>query len=96
MVQQIEDLLRDSTPTLAVLEDALTHGYAQALALEAERLRLERRLGEVARGASTDQAAEIRSLGSRLTSADGELRNLRALLAPLQDRARHMRAAAAS
>jgi hypothetical protein len=34
-------------PTLATLERRLTDGYAEALALEAERLRIERRLGEV-------------------------------------------------
>ena len=38
-----------SAPTLARLEDTLTEGYARALALEAERWRLERRIGEVAR-----------------------------------------------
>ena len=96
MTQQIEDLLRDSTPSLAVVEDTLTQGYARALALEAEQLRIERRLGEVARSSSGDHAAEIRSLGSRLTRADGELRKLRALLQPLQDRARNLRATAAS
>ena len=32
-------------PTLAYLEEKLTEGYAEALALEAERLRIERRLG---------------------------------------------------
>jgi hypothetical protein len=96
MVEQIEDLLQDSAPSLAVVEDTLTQGYARALALEAERLRIERRLGEVARTSEGDHAAEIRSLGSRLTRADGELRNLRALLQPLQDRARSLRAAAAA
>ena len=96
MVEKIEDLLRAPTPTLAAVEDTLTQGYAEALALEAERLRIERRLREVARSSSGDHAAELRTLGSRLTSADGELRTLRAVLAPLQDRARSMRAAAAS
>ena len=32
-------------PTLAYLEEKLTEGYAEALALEAERLRIDRRLG---------------------------------------------------
>jgi chromosome segregation ATPase len=95
MVQQIEDLLRESRPSLAAVEDTLTQGYAEALALEAERLRIERRLGEVARTATADQAAEIRRLGTRLTSADGELRRLRTVLGTLQDRARALRAAAA-
>jgi hypothetical protein len=34
-------------PNLAMLERRLTDGYAEALSLEAERLRIERRLGEV-------------------------------------------------
>ena len=33
---------------LAQMEDTLTVGYARALALEAERWRLERQIGEVA------------------------------------------------
>jgi hypothetical protein len=105
MLQQIEELLIAPTsgataPTLASLEDTLTEGYAQALALEAERWRLERRLGEVARAAAgpdtSSVAEEISTLGKRLTSADGELNHLRALLGTLQDRARSMRRAARS
>ncbi len=34
-------------PTLSILERRLTDGYAKALALEAERLRIDRRLREV-------------------------------------------------
>jgi hypothetical protein len=94
MVQQIEDLLRASEPTLARVEDTLTEGYAKALAMEAERLRLQRRLGEVARAATGDEADELRSLGSRLTRTDGEIAHLRALLGTLHARARSMRAAA--
>ena len=94
MVQQIEDLLNAPAPTLAHVEDTLTEGYATALALEAERIRLQRRLDEVARSATGEQADELRSLGSRLTSADGELERLRTVLSSLYDRARLMRAAA--
>jgi hypothetical protein len=87
-------------PTLARLEDTLTGGYAQALALEAERLRLERRLGEVAReaggGDPSRLTAELASLASRLTSADGELAKLRALLGSLYERTRSRRLAAQS
>lgn len=92
MVQQIEDLLSDASPTLACVEDILTEGYANALALEARRLRLERRLGEVARDATPEHADEIRSLGSQLDDADGELERLRSLLGTLHDRARELRA----
>ncbi|HEY8409477.1 MAG TPA: hypothetical protein VIK66_15980 [Gaiellaceae bacterium] len=91
MVQHIEDLLQDDESTLEDVEETLTEGYARALELEAERLRIERRIGEVARGDGGDQAAEIRQLGSRLTHADGELQRLRAVLASLADRARALR-----
>ena len=54
--EDIAELLRmpeDGTgaPSLDTIETTLTDGYAEALALEAERWRIERRLGEVARDA---------------------------------------------
>jgi hypothetical protein len=95
MLKQIEELLDAEAPPLARMEDTLTEGYAQALALEAERLRLERRIGEVAREGRDDVGDEIRSLGSRLSSADGRLTELRSLLGTLHERARTARHAAA-
>ena len=103
MLEQIEELLSAPTsgaeaPTLARMEDTLTEGYAQALALEAERWRLERRLGEVARTGDgpnvSSFAEELSSLAKRLTSADGELKHLRTMLGSLHERARSMRVAA--
>jgi len=100
--QQIAELLKmpssgEEAPTLARLEDTLTEGYAEALALEAERLRIERRLGEVARsagnGSENGVAQELTSLSRRLTTADGELASLRTLLGSLRDRARATRGA---
>jgi hypothetical protein len=79
-------------PTLATLEEKLTDGYAMALALEGERLRIERRLGEAARGEGEPlDASELELLAERLSSADGELDRLRALLRSLQERARARR-----
>jgi hypothetical protein len=95
MLDQIEELLSAEAPPLARMEETLTEGYARALALEAERWRLERRIGEVAREGRGDVGDEIRSLGSRLTSADGKLSELRALLGSLHERARVARHAAA-
>ncbi len=91
MQEQIEELLSADAPTLARMEDTLTEGYARALALEAERWRLERRIGEVAREGRTDIGEELKSLGTRLTYADGELTKLRSLLGSLHERARAMR-----
>lgn len=93
MQQQIEELLSADAPTLARMEDTLTEGYARALALEAERWRLERRIGEVAREGRTDIGEELKSLGTRLTRADGELTKLRSLLGTLHERARAARVA---
>jgi hypothetical protein len=80
-------------PTLDAIESTLTDGYAEALALEAERSRLERQLGEVARDAG--DAADVREfarLSERLETADGELARLRSLLRNLQARRRSVRA----
>ena len=91
MQQQIEELLSADAPTLARMEDTLTEGYARALALEAERWRLERRIGEVAREGRTDIGEELKSIGTRLTHADDELTKLRSLLETLHERARAAR-----
>jgi hypothetical protein len=103
MLEQIEQLLNapasgDDAPTLARMESTLTEGYAQALALEAERWRLERRLGEVARTVEgpdvSSFADELTALAKGLTRADGELSELRSLLGTLHERTRSIRVAA--
>jgi hypothetical protein len=102
-MEQIQDMLDApatgaQAPTLARMEDTLTEGYAQALALEAERWRLERRLGEVARAVGGADGStfveELSTLANRLTSADGELTKLRSLLGSLHERTRSARLAA--
>jgi hypothetical protein len=103
MVERIEQLLcapasGADAPTLARMEDTLTEGYAEALALEAERWRIERRLGEVARTVDGPDVSgfveELTGLAKRLVRADGELAQLRTLLGTLHERARTMRVAA--
>jgi hypothetical protein len=84
-------------PPLTRIEDTLTAGYAQALALEAERWRIERRIAEVAEQLSDDSAietSELRKLGCSLKKANGDLSNLRALLLSLRERASEIRTAA--
>lgn len=98
--QRIEELLEapasgDAAPSLAHLEATLTDGYAEALALEAERSRIERRIGEVAGRVNEPSASgatdEIVALVRKLTHAEGELGNLRAMLRRLNARTRALR-----
>jgi hypothetical protein len=102
MRDRIADLLSlpengADAPSIDTIESTLTDGYAAAHALEAERLRIERRLGEVARDAGEVEAhalaAELADLSARLDSAEGELARLRSLLRTLQARARVVRRA---
>ena len=75
-------------PSLDRIESTLTDGYAAKLALEAERWRIEQRLGVVARDAAEVKAhrvaAELADLSDRLQTTDGELARLRSLLRMLQ------------
>jgi hypothetical protein len=87
----------DDAPSIDAVEHTLTAGYARALALEAERWRLERRIAEVASKlaeASDTQHSELVNLGQRLSAADGDLARLRELLVSLRVRADEIRSAA--
>ncbi len=85
----------DDAPTIDTIEDTLTAGYAKALALEAERWRLERRIAAVAaelgESSRDDEHSELTQLGRRLSAADGDLSNLRTLLSSLRSRADEVR-----
>src|SRR5712691_1639233 len=85
-------------PSLAHIEDTLTAGYARALALEAERWRLERRIADVVTAFANEEVvahgSELTRLAHRVKAADGDLANLRSLLASLRKRAAEVRAAA--
>jgi hypothetical protein len=99
--EKIADLLSlpengAGAPSIDTIETTLTDGYAAALALEAERWRIERRLGEVARDADdAEDVRELAHLSERLETADGELAGLRSLLSNLQGVRRRRRAALA-
>ena len=74
-------------PSLDAIESTLTDGYAEALALEAERTRIERRLGEVARDAGGEE--NLRGVRPARGVARGRrrrARGLRSLLSTLQAR----------
>jgi hypothetical protein len=86
----------DAAPSLGDIEHTLTAGYARALALEAERWRLERQIAEVAAKlgdeSSEFQHSELATLGQRLSLANGDLKSLRGLLSSLRSRAAEVRA----
>jgi hypothetical protein len=98
---EIEAILDDRSPrALDEIEDTLTTGYAAALALEADRWRIERRITEIAAGLGGEvdfelhQAEEMVELAQRLSSADSDLIRLRDVLVSLRERADAARAAA--
>ena len=88
----------DDAPSLHHIEHTLTEGYARALALEAERWRVERQLADVAARlgdeVTDEDASELARLGQRLSSTDGDLNKLRTLLVALRTRADEVRTAA--
>ena len=68
------------------VEDALSAGYGYALSLDAERVRMERRITELAAQAEEPEAAtELRRLWLRHRTLDNELGELRAKLGELRD-----------
>jgi hypothetical protein len=84
-------------PSVERLEDTLTAGYAVALTLEAERLRIERRIAEVAAKLGDEESElrtkELAGLSERLSKADNELMRLRTALVTLKNQARAARRA---
>jgi hypothetical protein len=74
----------------AQLERTLTDGYAQALALEAERWRLQQRIAKMtaalARGETTASRSELAAAVGLLESQEGEIGALRQELGRLQQR----------
>jgi len=100
LLEQIDELLAEPVPTeepetLARLERTLTDGYAYALALEAERWRLERRMSELAgelhEGNQELKAQELALLSNRLSSNANVLTGLRGTLTQLRARATAVR-----
>lgn len=87
----------DEDGFLERLEHTLTDGYARALTLEAERVRLEKRMGQLAGGlhhdADATPAEELATVARRLADAGDELTRLRGVLRRLRARAGRVRAA---
>ena|SRR5262245_23382325 len=82
-------------PLVTEMEDTLTDGYARALQLEGERLRVERRIGQLAHSVDgPEEADELKELAARLRDIDGDLDGLRGHLGALQKHLEEVRAAA--
>ena len=88
LIAQITALLSAPARDLEEIEHTLTDGYAHALALDAERLRLEKRMASVTqgiqRGDTEKKANELAGLAERLDGNAIDSEKLRALLADLR------------
>jgi len=95
VLQKIQAMLSTKSGDLDSIERTLTDGYAHALSLEAERLRLERRMSELAGelhdGNQEQKAEELVKVSRRISSAGAEVERLRATLAQLRALARTVR-----
>jgi hypothetical protein len=93
LLEQIDELLAEPAEepaSLARLERTLTDGYAYALALEAERWRLEQRMselaGELGEGNRELKAKELALVSDRLAMNSTLLTGLRGTLTRLRAR----------
>ena len=90
LLNEIDALLESRARDLALIERILTDGYARALSLEAERSRLEKRLGALAatleRGDVAEKVNELLDLAKRLEAQDGLVSELREQLVRLRKR----------
>lgn len=92
LVQRIRALLDASAegtgPPRKEFERTLTEGYARALELEAECLRLEHRIDRLTRAVAEGQkvpSGKLSALLRRLHETEQQTKNLRALLVPLRE-----------
>jgi predicted nucleic acid-binding Zn-ribbon protein len=98
LLEQINALLNAPAQDLDTIERTLTDGYAQALSLEAEKWRLEKRIHEVSqslqRGDTAKKARELAALAKRVEGSVGDLTTLRSVLSALRRHANAVRVAA--
>jgi hypothetical protein len=92
LIGRIEALVEqpsEGSPTvlLEAMEHTLTDGYAEALAIEADRMRTERAIAAgLPRVERENGAAELVELSERLVEQERNLKRLRELLAGLRER----------
>ncbi len=95
LVERIHTMIAAESRDLTQIERTLTDGYAEALSLQAERWRIERRIAEVTqgidRGDTAKNARELASLAKRLDGNEGMLAALRGVLADLRRHADDVR-----
>jgi chromosome segregation ATPase len=88
LLEKIKALMSAPARDLETIERTLTDGYAQALSLEAEKWRLEKRINEVAqsleRGDTAQKARELAVLANQVEGNVGDLVALRSVLAELR------------
>jgi tRNA C32,U32 (ribose-2'-O)-methylase TrmJ len=94
VIERIQELLEipadaRPAPSRERIESVLTEGYAEALALDGKRLRLERKIDQVtahlARGGET-RAEDLQKVMARIETTEEDLAALRKLLAALRSR----------
>ena len=100
LLERIDALLDVRTPpaepqAVARIERTLTDGYASALALEGERMRIDREIQTVTAGINSGnpsrRAEELSLLTRRRSKVDGELAHLRERLELLRQKVRELR-----
>ena len=95
VIQRVRALLGaldegNGVPSRERIEATLTEGYAAALTLDGERLRLERRMDEVTAHVAHGRGGRVKEMQSvleELEATEKNLAELRDLLATLRDRA---------
>jgi hypothetical protein len=97
VLEDIRMLTATPAPLLEQVERTLADGYACALAIESERLRLRRQLEETAVTLGEDSGSQhisaVAGLAQGVARTDSELSELRGALAGLAAMARRLRAA---
>jgi hypothetical protein len=85
LLDQINAVAAEGTADRMLVERTLTDGYAYALTLESERLRLQKRVEELVQRRDTEtNAKELNVLAKELDGNALDLSNLRSALAELR------------